>query len=236
MTSQYLTFEVNSTCNLAALHPRCPINDPERYRFGRTDAVLTDEAILGFWQWMCAGGFAGIVLWHLYNEPTLALDRTERLMTAMQAERPDQRFHLWTNHRAASRLAGFNHIQVTDYALVRPGDLDNRRASVCGDGRPYRDLRRSQRVGVCGRGAGWEVIIDHHGNWLLCCNDWRAEESVGNIFVDDWSTLRDHYQTRARIAWRDEASYNALPRLCRACLDVNPNLHKTARVPVMGAA
>jgi hypothetical protein len=24
--------------------------------------------------------------------------------------------------------------------------------------------------------------------------------------------------------------------LCRACLDVNPNLHKTARVPVMGAA
>jgi hypothetical protein len=24
--------------------------------------------------------------------------------------------------------------------------------------------------------------------------------------------------------------------LCRACLDVNPNLHKTARLPVMGAA
>lgn len=229
MTSQYLTFEVNPNCNLAAIHPKCPINDPERYRFGRTDRVLQDEDILAFWRWCRDGGFDGVVLWHLYNEPTLALGRITALMTQMQAEVPSQRFHLWTNHRSAVRLNAFTHVQLTDYAVVRPSDLDNRRASVTGEGRPYAEARKAS--GACGRGAGWEVIIDHHGNWLLCCNDWRCEESVGNIFVDAWPALLAWYQDKARIAWHDRESYEALPRLCRACMDVNPKLHRTARLP-----
>lgn len=224
---RYLTFEINPTCNLAAIHPRCPINDPDRYRFGSTSAVLTDELVLAFWRWARTQGFSGTVLWHLYNEPTLALDRIRGLMREIQAEEPTQAFHLWTNHRAALGFDAFQHVQLTDYAQVRPEDLDNRRASTEGEGRPYAAMRPTGR---CTRSYGWEVILDHHGNWLLCCNDWRCEESVGNVHTERWDVLLERFRVRAEIAWHDEASYQQLPRLCRACMDVNPNLSRTAKV------
>lgn len=228
MTSQYLTFEINPTCNLAAVHPKCPINDPDRYGYGETTHVLSDDLIITFWLWLRGQGFDGIILWHLYNEPTLAITRIRALQKRMQDIAPSQRFHLWTNAPKAVGFKGFDHIQLTDYREVRPEVLDNRRASVVGEGKPYALVTPS---GSCGRGVGWELIIDHHGNWLLCCNDWRCEESVGNIFTADWSTLLARYEEKARITWNDEASYKALPRLCRACLDVNPKLHRTARMP-----
>jgi hypothetical protein len=228
VTSQYLTFEINPTCNLAQLHPKCPINDPDRYGFGETEHALTDDLIVTFWLWCRGQGFDGIILWHLYNEPTLALTRIRTLQKRMQAIEPSQRFHLWTNAPKSLSLKGFDHVQLTDYREVRPDALDNRRASVTGEGKPYAKVTPS---GSCGRGAGWELIIDHHGNWILCCNDWRCEESVGNIFNEDWPVLLARYEQKARIVWNDEASYQALPRLCRACIDVNPKLHRTARMP-----
>jgi hypothetical protein len=81
--------------------------------------------------------------------------------------------------------------------------------------------------GVCGRGLGWEIPIDNFGNWCLCCNDWRCEESFGSIMVDSWEGMLDKYiAKRKTIRWNDEDSYNALPRMCRSCMSVNPELSK----------
>ena len=73
---RFLTFEISQTCNMAVLHPRCPVSDPERYLFGSTKNVIDDVFIIKFWLW-CRNvhGFAGTVLWHLYNEPSLARTR-----------------------------------------------------------------------------------------------------------------------------------------------------------------
>lgn len=226
---KYLTFEVGSECNLAGLHSRCPVNDPSRYQFGSKERPLDDETIVLFWEWAhFQHHFDGVLLWHLYNEPTLQQSRIERLITRIRAMHPEQRTHLWTNNvRTKERgVESINHIQLTDYRNVRPEDLDNRMASVTGEGRPYQDMSPS---GFCGRQFGWELVIDAFGNWNLCCNDWRCEESCGNIMADqDWDAMLNRFKLRAQIAWTDAASYAALPRLCRACMDQNSSLHQTA--------
>lgn len=225
---QYLTFELNATCNMANEHPRCPTSDPERFKFGKTERKLTDAIVLSFWRWAYYHhGFRGVVLWHLYNEPTLVKTRISALLKQMHAEAPEQRSHLWTNSPNAVKLVGFQHVQLTDYRVVRPDDLDNRRASTSGEGRPYSFVKPSGR---CGRGFGWELILDAHGNWLLCCNDWQNEASIGNVFTDDWEVLLRRY-AQAEIGWHDKASYDRLPRLCRSCMTVNPGLHRSARMP-----
>lgn len=221
---RYLTFEVNDTCNMAHVHPKCPVSDEERYKFGDRSHVLTNDDIVEFWWWCRRRGFTGSVLWHLYNEPTLVLERIRALQLAMHNIVPDQHFHIWTN--SPVRLVGFHHVQHTNYAVVRPDDLDNRRASTSGEGRPYADMQPSGR---CGRSFGWEVIIDYHGNWLLCCNDWRCEESSGNILIGEpWCDILARFTAKSEIAWSDAQSYAALPRMCRSCMDVNPNLSRSA--------
>ena len=220
---RYLSFEVTKLCNMTAAHPLCPINDPERYRFGDSSEPLSDELIVQFWRWArFTMDFRGIILWHGYSEPTLVLPRIYALMDRMRDADPGQPFHLFTN--STRPVQGFDLIKRTRYG---PGgkDLDARRETVTGEGKPYAEM---QAEGWCGRGWGWEVWIDHHGNWNLCCNDWRCEESVGNIRQDDWTELLMRYHAKAtQLRWHDEPSYQALPRLCRACLDKNPNLHRS---------
>ena len=227
-TLRYLTFEVNKTCNLASVHRRCPVSDPERFMFGETDYVLTDSLILAFWQFCVKEGFRGVVLWHLYNEPTAELARIRRLLTAMRGEVPSQRTHLWTNSPGAVGLPEFDHVQLTDYRVVRPEELDNRRASTRGEGAAYDKVAKS---GSCGRGFGWEIIVDFHANWLLCCNDWRCEQAIGNLVGSVWDLLLEKYEREAQIKWDSRKSYEALPRMCRSCIEVNPNLHRSALPP-----
>lgn len=221
---QYLTFEINNTCNLTELHPKCPINDSERYSFGDVSQSLKDSSIVEFWLWCRSKGFNGIILWHLYNEPTLVIDRIISLMKKMQKLEPSQRFHLWTNNH--QKFEDFNHVQLTNYNKVRPDELDDRRKSAQGEGRGY---LVAEPQGYCIRGSlAWELIIDFFGNWLLCCSDWRCENSVGNIFKDSWNELLEKYRLKAHIEWKDKESFGSLPRMCRACITENPGLHKSA--------
>lgn len=225
----YLTFEISKTCGLADLHPKCPVSDPERFKFGRQDYFLSDALIGAFWQWAVQEhGFRGVVLWHLYNEPAAENERIQKLVAWMRQLQPDQRTHLWTGKRGAAQLPGYDHVELTDYAIVRPDDLDNRRMTIFGNG----NYDRVPSHGVCTRSFPYEIILDYHCNWILCCNDWRAEESVGNIAaIEGWDTLLDVYEQKARIHWSDKNSYEALPRMCRSCVELNPTLHRSGRVP-----
>lgn len=226
---RYLTFEVNSECRLAQIHPRCPVSDPDRYLYGPTDRVLDDDSIVSFWRWTRVQGFNGVILWHLYNEPALSLDRITSVMARMRQENPTLRSHLWTAVPSVKRDQShlFEHIELTDYRVVRPDDLDRRRFARGSEG----DYARSHATGCCTRDKDWELIIDNHGNWLACCSDWQAEGSVGNIFRHEWSDLLCAYEVRSRIEWRDRETFEALPRMCRGCITDNPLLHRSALPP-----
>lgn len=236
---RYLTFEVNKTCDMVTVHPQCPIGHPERYKFGDTSQHLTAGSIFKFWRWARASrNFRGIILWHSYNEPTLAISLIRECMKQIKSVDPYQPFHLFTNVPPNSRpdlIPEFDIITYSDYDPHSPdyskrvgSKLDDRISNRTGEGKPYSAVKPT---GWCGRGFGWELLIDYHGNWNLCCSDWRGEEAVGNILVDsDWSSMLARYEDKARnIRWHDEASYNALPRLCRACMDVTPNLHRSGQ-------
>jgi len=220
-TMRYLTFEVNRACPLRAQHPKCPIGHPERYRFGKQEAPLTDGLIMDFWRWCRERDFRGIVLWHWYSEPALVLPRLRSLMREMRAEDPGQPFQLFTARKDLD-LSDFDLIKITDYESDK--ELDDRIAAafVEGDATPH------QPAGWCGRGWGWELLVDHYANWCLCCNDWRAEESVGNLWRDDWSEMLRRYHAKAtHLRWHDQDSWEALPRMCRSCMRGNFSLHQS---------
>lgn len=225
--TRYLTFEISQTCDLAYRHDWCPINHPERYMFGQRTRLLTDEIILDFYKWAkFTHGFRGIILWHMYNEPTHHLARIRRLMTDMKRIDKHQPFQLTTNSRPD--IEGFDIVHFTDYDDPNTGH-DDRILVARGEGKPYAQFRMRQNR--CKRGHEWEVPIDNFGNWCLCCNDWRCEQAVGNIFSDDWEEMYTRFIEKSKsIRWSDERTYNNLPRLCRACLDITPNLHRTGSV------
>lgn len=225
---RYLDFEINNTCDMGHLHPKCPNRHPERYRFGDTANILTDEIIMAFWEWCRFNkGFRGIVLWHGYSEPTLELDRIYRLMDAMKKKDPWQAFRLLTNKPPTPEMEKrFDMIKFTNYD--NGAELDDRITGIIGEGKPYSQV---QRYGWCGRGFGWDTLIDYHGNWNLCCNDWRCEESVGNIFKDDWDELMAKFEDKGRkLKWSNEEEYSRLPRMCRACIDVAWHLHRSGGI------
>lgn len=222
---RFLTFEIGSDCGLARLHEKCPVSDPERYLFGQHERRIDDELVLGFWRRMRQLGFRGTVLWHLYNEPSKENARIQGLMATMRAEAPNQTFHLWTNNH--TQFEGYDFIKLTDYRVVRPSDLDDRRRTTKGEG-DWHTVRAREPRGGCSRAENWEFIVDNRGNVLMCCNDWRCEGSFGCLFTEDWDTVIGKWQAKAAIEWTDRASFEALPRICRACVTYNPNLHNTA--------
>lgn len=213
---RYLSFEVNNTCNLADVHSKCPINHPERYLYGNKDNVLSEDAVVGFWKWCrFEKDFRGIVMWHSYNEPTLVLDKIYTIMGRIKYIDPGQPFQLITN--SPVEIPEFD---LYKYTVYPDKELDDRILSATGEGKSYPEmLKINRRTGWCRRRFGWEMIVDYYGNLMLCCNDWRNEESVGNIYIDNWDLLLNRFIRKSKsITWKDDVSYYSLPRMCRACM------------------
>ncbi|MFH1009229.1 MAG: hypothetical protein V1800_17270, partial [Candidatus Latescibacterota bacterium] len=232
--ARYLSFEINRTCDMGIQHAKfCPNQHPERYRYSLSKIPLNDDLIFEFWDWcVTAHHFRGIVTWSGYNEPTLVLDRIHKIMERMRAIDPWQPFQIVTN-RQDGAFPAFDIVKRSQYGddpVKRSCDdgvtqLDNRIASAYGEGKPY---DQAPQTGRCARGLGWEVTIDHWGNWCLCCNDWRCEESVGSIANESWDELFLRWKEKSRlIEWKNREEYERLPRMCRSCIDVNPGLHIT---------
>ena len=220
-TIRYLTFEINRVCPNIKMHTdRCPIGHPERYKFSTSNIIISDSIILDFWRWCRTKGFRGIILWHMYNEPILVLPRIRVLKQQIKIEDPFQPFQLTTSIKGD--YSDFDIVKISDYE--GGAQLDNRIETNTGEGKLYSEM--SER-GWCGRGSGWEILIDNFGNWCLSCGDWRCEEAIGSICNTDWEILYTRWmEKRARIRWYDEGTYRALPRMCRACLDKNPTLSR----------
>lgn len=225
-----LSFEINRSCDMGKIHSRCPNMHPDRFRYGKSKIPLSSDAIFEFWKWGTAKhGFRGICNMSWYGEPTLALDQIRSLIARIKSVDPMQPFQIVTNREDGDFEKEFDIVKRSHYrSLTRlcddgKPDFDNRTLSIQGEGKPYSS---QPPFGHCLRGLGWEIGIDYYGSWCLCCADFTNEESVGSIMTDNWDQLYERWKAKAsRIRWTNEEEYNALPRLCRSCLDVNPSLH-----------
>jgi len=213
---RYLAFEINKDCENCKNHVgECPISHPDRYKYSTSEISISDSHILKFWRWCKGKGFRGIILWHMYNEPVLVIDRIRELMKIMKKEDSFQPFQMTTSIKGD--YSDFDIVKISDYE--HGTELDRRIETNEGEGKSYGEM---PKTGLCGRGKGFELQIDYYGNWCLCCGDWTCEESVGSICNTDWDVLYNRWnKKRKAIQWHDEESYNALPRLCRSCLDKN---------------
>jgi hypothetical protein len=160
----------------------------------------------------------------MYNEPMLADDVVNEIKARMLMEDPYQPFQLTTSYLGTKYIEDeWDIIKISDYR-GGGGDLDDRILTNEGEGKPYSQMPTH---GGCGRGLGWEIPIDYYGNWCLCCNDWRCEESLGNIFYNAWENIMLEWDTKRRkIKWTNIFEYTTLPRMCRSCLDKNPIITK----------
>lgn len=191
--TQFLIFEIGSECNLADCHPKCPIK--QRKRDGRELDDYTiirhiEDAYNRF-------GFKGLVGWHYYNEPMMQINRILGIMEKVRELVPTSKFVLWTNGTILSadpRMQLFEQVHVSDYFNQRElllnaykgvssldvftPNFDNRIESI------YIDNNNSP----CYR-PHIELIFDNFGEAHICCQDWKNEITIGNLWHDDFGAI-----------------------------------------------
>ena len=222
--TQYLIFEICRECNLANKHHRqCPSGDPTRYgrllqSHSMTDNDIIDAAVDAY----SAREFRGMLGWHYYNEPCLAIDRIETVLERIRRTVPQARSVLWTNATKLpedlDRLRIFQQLWVSNYAHrdwshlrqyvpdlhLMPAELDARNTPRWNTGfqrclRPFNEL-----------------IIDYYGNGHLCCMDWRGDCYLGNVLIDGFQYVAEQF-IRVRDQVMTEPMPAEAPVVCRTC-------------------
>jgi MoaA/NifB/PqqE/SkfB family radical SAM enzyme len=193
--TQFLIFELGTTCNLSGEHKKCPILKMKRKR-----TVLDDRMILSLAE-MAYGDldFSGWVGWHYYNEPMLSYYRMIGLMKEIKKRVAKARFALWTNGTLEERwkigdLEMFDAVFVSDYSkkgndyyrefygdrlrIVR--SFFDKRVVHEGEGSYERCLRPFV-----------DFVVDNSGDVHLCCQDWRGEIEIGNVYESSLGELNE---------------------------------------------
>ncbi len=220
---QLFCCELSAGCNLAPVHPLCPIRDTRRWTRLDTRRRLDDQTIVRLArQAYQEFGFEGLMGFHFYNEPLVTKQRMFSLMHRIRAAVPAARFILYTNGTLitppGTELAGFEEIRITNYS---GRDFEFLRGIVPRllVARPAFDTRRDPAATVsdapCLR-PYVEMIVDMYGNLHVCSIDWQGQHSPGNVFTADFGVLVARFLAlRRRLAGRTMAS--DAPRMCRAC-------------------
>jgi hypothetical protein len=195
--TQFLVLEIGATCNLAAEHSQCPAHrrhDPVSAATAPltplTDDMIVHLATTAYWD----HGFRGLVAFHFYNEPMVEADRMFSVMGRIRGRVPESRFLLWTNGSIRPndpRTGMFEQIHCTDYnnleEILRPY-FEQFQPRVLSIFRPQFDGRVTHPTGMlhhtrCLRPL-IELCIDHYGTAHLCCQDWRGDIPLGNVWTD----------------------------------------------------
>lgn len=183
---KFVDIEVNSTCNRKCSY--CPVSilpPPKVPIYMNND--LFDKVIAELFRI----NFAGIFSYHFYNEPLLRND-LEKLIVRVSDKLPKAFLVLYTNGDALSNArykslcdAGIDHFIVTRHAqtpiVTRP-----KQKVLYPD-----DLKISNRGGTLSKlekpltvpcySPSERLIVSITGDILLCCNDPRRTQVMGNI-------------------------------------------------------
>lgn len=221
--TQLLTFEIGMECQLALSHAsHCPAIIKSRYDELDTTEPLSDALIVNTAKKAYAAGFAGMVAWHYYCEPTLYMNRIELLYGHLQ-EIPGFRHLLWTNGEwlshlhAAGRLGIFSKIVVSNYHRADLRYLQSIPAeiSVTSGRLDTRMVPGRRSTKPCFTPFN-ELIFDFYGNWHLCCVDYRGTAAKMNLRTDEFEAILDKYQhMRALVSQNPQPE--CVPAICKTC-------------------
>lgn len=220
-----VTFELSNCCDLAHAHARCPAHLAARLPITLPAEIVDRE--LG---WLGDCGYAGELAFHNYSEPLIDPRLFEFLNTAALLVRKASVYILtngliltqvlldelvlhgvkrlyvsaYTDDEFA-RLKGFKRHGI-DYMVKRFAKLDDRLTIY--------DRQPKTSPGPCAEPL-YNLLVRATGDVCLCCNDWRATRTYGNL---DKMTLAEVLETG-----RMQADYARLSigdrflPICRRC-------------------
>lgn len=160
--------------------------------------------------------FTGLVGWHYYNEPMLQHNRIFSLMERY----PKGRYVLWTNGTIQprdSRINLFEQVHCSDYTGINREyfkgckDMSVQVPKFDSRLKDPKDIPENDRP--CWR-QYTEFILDTWGTAHLCCQDWRGEIKIGNIYEDSFFNL-----VRRRYDILKAISSGRVPLRCRKCVE-----------------
>jgi len=209
--TQVLIFELGSACNLGPCHAKCPNLSPLRYaNLDRTHLLDDDTIVACACQAYREFGFAGMIGWHYYNEPTLSGSRMLELHKRIRAEVPIAKFFLITNGTRKAwveiHLDEFARCSTSDYTTDPNGKLLDDRLSL-----PRREANNDR----CLR-PYVECIFDTYGNHHPCCADWQGIASLGNVFTSSFATIARRWRQFQLDVCGDTMTERA-PDWCKTC-------------------
>ena len=192
-TMQILILEVGEKCNLGKIHPKCPTMIRPQNGAPLTDDKIIALAIKAYEE----HHFQGLIGWHFYNEPTLQIQRILALMERIRERVPASRFLLWSNGTIPCddpRMAMFSVGYISDYFHNEP--LLRKRFSAIKNlviGTPVFDARMIGPVGKTNHQRCLrpliEMPVDAFGSVHICCQDWKGEIPVGNVWSNTWEEI-----------------------------------------------
>lgn len=215
---QLLSIEIGDKCNLSREHHLCPSS----YR-QKKDKTLTDDMIISIVKEAYEElGFTGYVAWHFYNEPLLYKKRMFALMKTLKETVKGVKFLLWTNGELLKRnkdMELFDRVVITNYKN-RPVSyfekfFKNKEIAVLPpifDGRL--NIKGERSYEKCLR-PYIEFIISFYGDVHMCCQDWKNEIEIGNIYVTSLKELvKKRNKTLSTILSKMD---NKSPKTCVTC-------------------
>lgn len=226
---KHLSFEVSSNCNLAEIHPRCPVLSQGRFPDTELGPLVAQDILRAITEAVSIG-FEGYVGFHYYNEPLM----DEPLIRIVIAASEYERFMLWTNGALLSEVPEendildlFEWVMITDYGLREDSErwLSDLRAAfpnVRIDMSPaaFDSRKDNYSAEMAGAVECWrqrlEVPIDHFGNVHLCCQDWKGTCSIGNIKRNSLVSILGSREYLDAIAALAEGC-GEVPLVCHTC-------------------
>lgn len=215
---QFLSIEIGDKCNLAYEHLYCPILLRKKKK-----KTLTDDMILSIVKEAYEElGFTGYVAWHFYNEPMLYKKRMFSLMKTLKETVKNAKFLLWTNGellKEDKNLELFDRVVITNYKN-RPVSyfekfFKNKEIMILPpvfDGRL--NIKDKESFIKCLR-PYIEFIISFYGDVHMCCQDWKNEIEIGNIYV---TPLKELVKKRNKILSTILSKMdNKSPKTCITC-------------------
>lgn len=249
-----ITMELSNWCNLAPIHKDCPAHQ------AGPKTVLPTEVIHTVIREAGAAEFTGTFAWHLYNEP-LADHRIVDLCRYVKNQCPTSKGSLiWTNgDYLTAQLARALHdngayaIRVSVYTTEAANRL--RDLAYC---TPFVNWHFSSylqgfdsRLEQYDQGATpaqltgrkpchaplTDLTINHRGDLCLCCMDWQAKHSYGNVVRDGFLPVLNAAAPKmlaAQVALVDGCRDHPV---CVSCIRERPAdpdvLHATVPSPVL---
>ncbi len=220
-----ICFELSNTCNYAACHRKCPVNQYATLRTLKTEIV---EAVI---EYAYQQEFTGWVSFHVYNEPMIDPRLIEFVshasMLAMKPFIMTNGWYLDQNILTDLRAAGVHKLHVTTYSEP---EFDRIRNLNFGDEIEHRvnwtkvlDDRlkiydgpeiRENLTKPCSQPLG-ELMIRHTGQVGLCCNDWQMRHTFGDLNVQSIEEVLSMPRLE-EIMWDLEKRFRKL-EICKRC-------------------